>query len=284
MDVEVQIGLLLALATAFGSILGFLYKQRGAMAAPAVDWRRPLHSSIALFSSRLYVLGCVIATSSWGLHVAALALAPISLVQTVIAAGLVFLTVAADRLFGFTVTRREWIGVAMAAVGLAVLAATIEYGEDARSAYGLGALVTFEVTVIGLSLAAALIRRGVGAPGIALAASAGLMWGGSDVAIKALSDEFDRGLIVLVDPLALLILVLSLVALLVSASSLQTGAAVPVIATTSVTANVSTILAGPIVFGEPVPADAVGVAVRVMAFTLVIAAAALTPGPLRPAT
>ena len=61
---------------------------------------------------------------------AALALAPISLVQSVIAGGLVLLTVVADRLFGFAVTRREWIGVALTAAGLAFLAATL--GEHRR--------------------------------------------------------------------------------------------------------------------------------------------------------
>ena len=80
---------------------------------PPVDWRRPVRSSLALFRSRWYVIGIVVAMGSWGFHVGALALAPISLVQSVIAGGLVLLTVVADRLFGFTVTRREWIGVAL---------------------------------------------------------------------------------------------------------------------------------------------------------------------------
>ena len=70
------------------------------------------------------------ATASWGLHVAALSLAPISLVQSVIAGGLVLLTVCADRLFGFHVTRREWIGVALTAAGLAFLAATLDGAGD----------------------------------------------------------------------------------------------------------------------------------------------------------
>ena len=63
--------------------------------------------------------------AAWGTHVGALALAPISIVQTVIAGGLVLLTVVADRLFGIEVTRREWIGVALTATGLAFLAATL---------------------------------------------------------------------------------------------------------------------------------------------------------------
>jgi hypothetical protein len=89
-------------------VVGFLYKHRGAVESPPVEWRRPVRTSLALFRSRWYVLGIGIATASWGFHVAALALAPISLVQSVIAGGLVLLTVVADRLLGFRVTRREW--------------------------------------------------------------------------------------------------------------------------------------------------------------------------------
>src|ERR671923_3090078 len=119
MSFSVQIGLLLALATALCSIVGFLYKHRGAVESPAVEWKRPVWSTLMLFRSGWYTLGIVIATASWGLHVGALALAPISLVQSVIAGGLVLLTVVADRAFGFEVTRREWVGVALAAAGLA---------------------------------------------------------------------------------------------------------------------------------------------------------------------
>src|ERR687893_1652399 len=136
MALSVQIGLLLALATAFASVLGFLYKHRGAVESPAVEMRRPVATSLALFRSRWYTIGILLATAGWGLHVAALSLAPISLVQSVIAGGLVLLTVVADRLFGFTVTRREWIGVALTAAGLAFLAATLEgAGESAHSGY-----------------------------------------------------------------------------------------------------------------------------------------------------
>ena len=52
----------------------------------------------------------VIAAASWGLHVAALALAPMSVVQVSLAAGVVFIAVMADRMFGFKVGRRQWMG------------------------------------------------------------------------------------------------------------------------------------------------------------------------------
>src|ERR671933_2225255 len=144
MSVSVQIGLLLALATALTSIVGFLLKHRGAVESPPVDARRPVASSLALFRSRAYTIGIVVATGSWGLHVAALALAPISLVQTVIAGGLALLTVVADRVFGHHVSRREWIGVLLTAPRLAFLAATMSgVGADRHSAYEPATLATY---------------------------------------------------------------------------------------------------------------------------------------------
>ena len=284
MSFSVQIGLLLALVCAFTSIVGFLYKHRGAVESAPVEWRRPVRSSLALFRSHWYVLGIVVALASWGFHVAALSLAPISLVQSVIAGGLVLLTVVADRLFGFTVTRREWIGVALTAAGLAFLAATLEgAGESAHSGYGTATLAAYVGGAATLGLAAATAARSSVRGGVLLAVSAGLIWGASDVSIKALSDSLDDGFGVLLHPLAFVILAASLVGLSISARSLQVGKAVPVIAVTSAAANVCTIAAGPLVFGEPLPDDPLGLAVRMLAFALVILAAALTPPPIRAA-
>ena len=54
--------------------------------------------------------------------------------QTVIAGGLVLLTVVADRLFGLPVGRRAWVGVGLTACGLAVLAATLGDAAGGRHA------------------------------------------------------------------------------------------------------------------------------------------------------
>jgi hypothetical protein len=282
MSASVQIGLVMALLCAFTSILGFLYKHRGAVESPPITLRNPVSSSVALFRSRWWLLGIAVAMVSWGFHVAALSLAPISIVQTVIAGGLVLLGVVADRLFGFTVSRREWIGVALTAAGLAFLAATLEGAAD--SAHNDWTTATLAAYVGGLSL------LGLAAAGVAgrlpvrgatlLAASAGLIWGASDVSIKALSRDTGDGLAVLSHPLALVILVASLVGLAVSARSLQIGKAVPVIAVTSAAANIATIASGPIVFAEPLPDDTGALVLRLLAFLLVIVAASLTPPPM----
>ncbi|MTD46896.1 hypothetical protein GKE82_22035 [Conexibacter sp. W3-3-2] len=284
MSLSVQLGLVLSVATAFVSILGFLFKHRGAIHAPEVQWRTPIASTRALFANRWWTIGILVAMGSWVFHVAALALAPITLVQTVIAGGLVLLTVVADRLFGLEVRRREWIGVALTAAGLAILAATLG-GEAADSAHSDYEGATLALYVGGLTVtsgvAMVLASRIPRHAGVILAAAAGLQWGGSDVSIKALTGHLeDDGLLVLVHPLALVILVLSLIGLVVSARSLQIGDPVPVIAVTSAAANLSTITSGLVVFGEPLPEGTLGVVLRLAAFALVIGAAALTPAPM----
>jgi hypothetical protein len=277
MTVSVQVGLVLSILTAFGSVAGFLYKFRGAREAPAVDLRRPLRSSVALFRSPLYSLGILIALGSWGLHVGALALAPISLVQSVIAGGLVLLTFVADRLFGIEVQRREWIGVGLTAGGLTFLAATLGgVAGSSFSRYPPATLAVWLTLVSAAGLILALSSRAA-----LLAVSAGLLWAASDTSIKALSSHLNGlGAGVIVHPLAFVILIASLIGLLVSARSLQLGEAVPMIAVTSAAANLTTIAAGPIVFGEPLPSGSVALVLHVMAFVLVIAAAALTPPPM----
>src|SRR6202046_2851589 len=264
MSASVELGLLLALMTALGSVIGFLYKFKGAREAPEVELSRPIHSTIELFRSPVYVLGILIALISWGFHDGALALAPISLVQSVIAGGLVFLTVAANKLLGLPVTRRERIGVGLTAFGLAFLAATMSGdASSAHSHYHPGTLAIF-LTVVGVAGLVCGLR--VKRPAW-LAVSAGLLWATSDTSIKALSSHLSTlGIGVVIHPPAVVVLVASLIGLLISARSLQLGDAVPMIALTSAAANLTTIAAGPLVFGEPMPASALGVVVRLLAF------------------
>src|SRR5580765_902294 len=117
-------GLALALGSALGTNVAFLLKQRGAVLAPPVRARHPLRSAVGLFRSRWFSLGWLVAIAAWGLHVGALSLAPLSIVQAVLSGGLVFLAVLAERFFGFQLGRRQWVGVTITATGLVVIGLT----------------------------------------------------------------------------------------------------------------------------------------------------------------
>ena len=146
------VGLGCAVLSAFGTNLAFLYKHRGAVAAPDVDMRQPLRSAIDLFKSKWWTIGYLVAAVAYGLHVGALALAPLSLVQAVLAGGLVLLGVIAERWFGFHLGRREWTGVGLASLGLAFLAVTGGGGESGEksSDYSLAAMLAWESALVGL--------------------------------------------------------------------------------------------------------------------------------------
>jgi drug/metabolite transporter (DMT)-like permease len=280
-------GILLALACALATNVGFLYKHRGACAAPAVDMRRPLRSAKALFASRLFAIGMVIATGAWLFHVAALALAPMSLVQAVLAGGVVLLAVMAERVFGLRIGRRQWLGLAMTAGGLMLLGVTLPAVHGAHSRFSLPGMIAFEAGLIGTGT---LLIMGpqIGAPrehhGFMLGAAAGILFGVSDVSIKAISGLVgSSGLLGVISPWLLVAAAASVAAFYASAKGLQDGEAVPVIAITGAAANLSGIVGGIIVFGDPLSADPVSLTIQCLAFVLVLTAAWLMPAPVRAA-
>lgn len=283
----VQLGILLALLCALFSNLGFLYKHRGACAAPDVDWRHPMRSGVALWRSKWFAIGMGVAIFAWLLHVAALWFAPLSLVQAVLAGGLVFLTVLAERVFGFKVGLRQWVGVGLMALGLVLLVVVLPKAGGAHSHYSYSGMIAFEAGLLFVGMLLVLSPK-LGTPrqhhGLLLGLAAGLLFGVSDVAIKALTGLIDsHGLAGVLSPWLVTCIAASIIAFFASARGLQTGEAVPVITMTSAGANVSCIAGGIIVFGDPMPNDAFGIALQSLAFLLVIVAAALTPAPMRAA-
>lgn len=278
----IQLGLLFALLCAFFTNLAFLYKHRGAVAAPPVDARHPLRSAAGLFGSKWFAIGMAVAVLAWAFHVAAMALAPLSLVQAVIAGGLVWLAVLADRLFGLRVEPRQWWGVGLTAAGLAFLALTVPHSSDPSSGYSLPAMIAFEGGLVAFGVVLVLSAR-AGAPaehrGAVLGAASGVMFGVSDIAIKAMTGL--DGLALVASAWLPLALAASVVAFYASARGLQKGEAIPVITLTAAAANVSTIAGGIVVFGDPMPGDPFGIAAQSAAFALVVVAALLAPAPLR---
>jgi len=279
------LGIACALACALTTNLGFLYKHRGACAAPTVDFRRPFWSARQLFKSKLFTIGMIVACVSWAFHIGAMAMVPLSVVQAVLAGGVVMLAIMAERAFGLKIGKRQWMGLGMTAAGLVLLGISLPAVHGAHSRFSVPGMIAFEGVLIVLG---ALLIMGprIGAKehhhGVMLGGAAGILFGVSDVALKALTGAVGaHGVLGLVSPWLALTIPASIVAFYASAKSLQDGDAVPVIAVTATAANVSGILGGLLVFGDPLPSSALGVMVEVFAFVLVIVAAALTPAPSR---
>ena len=282
-SLAVGLGLVCALLSALGTNLAFLLKHRGAVAAPAVDMHHPLRSTADLFRSKWWSVGWGVAAVAFALHVAALTLAPISIGQAVLAGGLVFLAVLAERFFGFELGRRQWVGIGLVAGSLSLLTVTGGSGGDAKSDYSLTGMIVFESIAVGIGLLlllSHLVERIPAQRGVLLGIAAGLGFGISDVAIKALSGDLESGPAGLLSPWSVVIVTAAVFSFFASARSLQIGDGVAVIAVTSVAANLSTIVAGLAVFGDQLGSGPL-VGVRVAAFALILVGAALIPAPVR---
>jgi hypothetical protein len=281
-----QLGTLLALACALTTNVALLCKHRGAVAAPSVHLTRPLRSAKALFRSRWWAIGFAIATGAWLLHVAALAVAPLSVVETTISAGLVLLAWLAHRWFGVRVGVREWIGLGLCAGGLALLAATSGQPSDPSGGYSTEAMIPFEASAVGIGLLLLLSgssRSARGSSGALLGVASGLLLGVANVAVKALTGTVPGDPLSILGPWTLVALIAGVGAFFALARGMQTTGAIPVIALTTVAANVVSVAGGILVFGDPVGADPLAVAVRAAAFAAVIAAGALMPSGVRTA-
>jgi drug/metabolite transporter (DMT)-like permease len=279
------LGIALAFGCALTTNLGFLYKHRGACEVPAVDFRRPIKSGRQLFSSKLFALGMLVACVSWAFHVGAMAMVPLSVVQVVLAAGIVLLAIMAERAFGLRIGRRQWAGLGMTAGGLILLGVSLPAVHGAHSRFSVPGMIAFEAALIGMGTLLIMGPR-IGAPrhqhGVMLGAASGILFGVSDVAIKALTGMIGaHGLIGLASPWLFVTVAASIVAFYSSAKGLQDGQAIPVIAVTSTAANVSGIVGGFVVFGDPFPSSIVGISFQALAFALVIVAAWFTPAPAR---
>jgi multidrug transporter EmrE-like cation transporter len=279
------LGILMALACALATNVGFLFKHRGACAAPAVDIRRPVRTARSLFKSRLFALGMLVATGAWVLHVGAMSLAPLSVVQAVLAGGVVLLAIMAERLFGLQISRRQWLGIGLTALGLILLGFSLPSVHGAHSRFSVPGMISFE-TVLLLAGTLLIIGPRIGAPeehhGFMLGAAAGILFGVSDIAIKAISGMVgSHGLEGLLSPWTAVTVAASIAAFYASAKGLQDGEAVPVIAVTGTAANMAGIVGGIIVFGDPLSGHPLTLLAECLAFGLVVLAAWLTPAPVR---
>ncbi len=274
-----EIGLIFALGCALISGVALLCKHRGAVDAPDVAMRSPLRSAGALFRSRWWAIGFGLAFCAWCLHVAALSMAPLSLVQAVIAGGLALLAIPARRWFGIAVCKREVIGLVLCATGLAFLAVTAGHGNPGHG-FASSSMIAFEggtLALGGLMMAVSAHERLRSHGWVLLAVAAGTLLGVSDVALKGLAEIVPSSPLSVISPWTGVAILGGIGAFLSLARGLQLGEAVGVIVAFSAAATLAAIAGGILVFGDPLGSDPLTVVTRSSAFLAVIAAAALLP-------
>lgn len=251
---------------------GYLLQHAGAVDGPPVSPRRPLASVRPLIASSAWTVGFVLGMLGWAFHVAALSLAPLSLVQAFYAGGLAAAAPIAVLAFHQRLAPTEWRAVVLMAAALALLALGLDapVGPQAFSAALLGA---FEVAALGA--AAALVARPGRRTPAALGLAAGTCYGAADTAIKAIAvlAREHGAAAVLASPWPATAVVASVMGFFCFQRGIQAGGAMAVIALTTASSILSSVLAGLVVFGDPLGRAVPVRALHLAAFVAVAVAA-----------
>ena len=258
----VAAGLALALGSALALNWGWVEQHGAAAALPPLTLRRPFVSLALLFRNLRWLVGFVTGLGGWALYIVALAFAPLSLVQATAAGGIGIIAILTHRR-GVSLRRREIRAVAVATVGLLLLAVSLAGGTP-HSTQPTVAAVTVWLVVSGA--AAAIFAGTRAAAGLGLAS--GVLYAAGDVATKAIFGG--GGWVVLVA----VVLAAHGLAFATLQLGFQRGGALATAGTSTLLTNALPIAAGLFVFGEPLPGGAYAV-VRVAAFAAVVAGAAL---------
>jgi hypothetical protein len=268
MSAELLGGLALALASAGALNWGYFAQHRAAGRLPRLSLHRPIHSLVVLFVDRRWLAGFLAGIGGWVLYVAALALAPLSLVQATSAGGIGILALLAWRATGVRPPQAERAGVAAALLGLALLAASLagQHGGGRQASVG-SVVLWLALSAVAAGAVALVGERSRLAPAAGLGAAAGLLYAAGDVGTKAAVGGGGRLAFV---PALLACHGLAFVALQLG---FQRGTALATAGVATLLTNALPIVAGTALFHEGLP-DGVPGALRVLAFVAVVAGAA----------
>ena len=265
MTAAVAAGLALALASALALDVGFLIQQRAVAGAPELSLRRPGRWARALLGSRRWIAGFVLGLGGWGLYVAALTLAPLSLVQTVAASAvglLVPLTAIAAHALP---ARRAAIGAVLATLGLMALTVSAERsGTTTSRVPSNGALCALAVVAL-LVAACALGGRSARVGGL----TAGVLYGLGDVTGKSLLVALPHhpgADALLSSPFLYATAGAHGLGFIALQRAFQRGGAIASLGPMTAAANLLPMAAGVLLLGEHLPAGASASALRLAAF------------------
>jgi hypothetical protein len=272
--VQIALALILTIVSTCALNLGYLLQHDVASRLPPLSVRRPVASLRSLLVERRWLAGFVIQVAGFALYVVALALAPLSLVQATAAGGIGILAIMVSRITNVPLTRLEQIGAAVSVVGLALLGISLlsSHGEGSGAGYEWIA-VWLAASAGAAALCITLLARAVGA-GVAWGIASGILFAAGDVATKmAVSGGAAN-----VAFLACLVGFYGAGTAVLQAA-FQRGSALTTAGLSTLLTNALPIVAGTVLFHEPVPSGWIG-AVRIVAFAAVVAGAVLlgTPG------
>jgi len=275
MTAQTGAAVVLALASTTMTNIAYLREHDAVAALPKLTPRHPVRSVRRLLTDRAWLQGFALESSGFALYVVALALAPLTLVQSLAAGGIGVLAYVSSRMSGRALPPREIVGVVVSIVGLVALAVSLAGGASEGTGGSTDEILLWLGATAALAIGAVAIGRRFGALAVAEGIAGGLFFSIGDISVKVATEGGARaafGIAVLLGyGLGTALLQLGY----------QHGGALTVAGLATLLTNALPIAAGTVVLGEPVPHGALGV-LRVLAFAAVTTGAILLARPSRP--
>lgn len=266
---QIALALAITVVSACCLDLGYLLQHDVAAKVPALSLHRPVASLRSLLGNRYWLAGIGVEAVGWLLYVAALALAPLSLVQATAAGGIGILAIMVSRFTRVPLTTKERIGAGVSVAGLALLGVSLLGDHRAGAAAGyLWIGIWLVASVVAAALCVGLLGRLIGAAP-AWGIAAGILFAAGDVSTKTAVAGGSRNIAFVV-----CLVVFYVVGTGVLQAGFQRGSALTTAGLATLMTNALPIAAGMTVFREPLPSGWVGAA-RVIAFAAVVAGAVL---------
>ena len=274
MSTQTGVALVLALVSTTLTNIAYLREHDAAAALPTLSLRRPLHSVQSLLSDRSWLLGFALESAGFALYVAALALAPLSLVQSVAAGGIGILAFVSARMGHRRLERTELAGAWIAMLGLLALAVSLAGGTGEGTGGSTGEILLWLGATAAAAVVALVLGRRFGWSGVAYGIAGGLFFSIGDISVKIATQGGVR------TAFAVGVVIGYSLGTLFLQLGYQRRAALTVAGIATLLTNALPIAAGSVVLGEPVPSGALG-ALRILAFAAVTAGAIMLARPGR---
>lgn len=229
-----------------------------------------------LLRNRRWLVATGLGLAGWPLEIAALLLAPLTVVQPCLASGLILLLWLGVKRLGERPGRREWIAVAAIVAGVAGVA--LAAPQRTTDHAGTGA-ITLALLIVAIPIVLPyVLRRRAAVAGSLAVISAGCGYAWTAIASKLLTDELAAGtLLAAIAWLATAALSESL-ALLSEMSALQRRPATQVAPAMFAVQVLVPVLLAPLIFSEPWGSTPLGGAVLVAAIAVAVAGTILLAG------
>src|SRR3954454_2847803 len=184
MSTSTAVAIVLAALSTTITNLAYLREHEAAAALPVLSMRRPLHSVRLLLGDRSWLLGFVMESSGFLLYAAALALASLSLVQSINAGGIGVLAYVSAHLSRRRLGRRELGGVVVSFLGLLALAVSLVGGSGAGGRGSTAAVLLWLGATGAVALFVLLLGRAFLGLAVAAGVAGGLFFAIGDISTK----------------------------------------------------------------------------------------------------